>query len=110
MLRCHRGRRISPALGGPREALIIDWLQWYSWAIRPQLEPVREVARMVKKHLDGIVTAVVLGVTNARSEGINAKIQWIKYSARGFRNRERFRTAIYFHLGGLDLYPRPSTT
>ena len=23
----------------------------------------------------------------------------------GYRNRERFRNAIYFHLGGLDLYP-----
>jgi transposase len=29
----------------------------------------------------------------------------MKYTARGFRNRERFRNAIYFHLGGLDLYP-----
>ena len=45
------------------------------------------------------------GVTNARSEGINAKIQWINYTARGFRNRERFRNAIYFHLGNLALYP-----
>ena len=26
-------------------------------------------------------------------------------TARGFRNRKRFRNAIYFHLGGLDLYP-----
>ena len=34
-------------------------------------------------------------------------IQWLKYTARGYRNRERFRNAIYFHLGGLDLYPRP---
>ena len=25
--------------------------------------------------------------------------------ARHFRNRERFRTAIYFHLGGLDMTP-----
>jgi len=25
--------------------------------------------------------------------------------ARGFRNRENFKTAIYFHCGGLDLYP-----
>ncbi len=83
------------------------WLQWYSWAIRSRLEPVREVARMVKKHLEGIVNAVVLGVTNARSEGMNAKIQWIKYTARGFRNPKRFRNAIYFHLGGLDLYPEP---
>jgi len=82
------------------------WLRWYSWAIRSRLEPVKEVARMVKRHLDGIINAVILGVTNARSEAINAKIQWIKYTARGFRNRERFRNAIHFHLGGLDMSPR----
>jgi len=81
------------------------WNRWYSWAIRSDLEPIKKVARMVKRHLEGILTAIVLGVTNARSEGINAKIQWVKYTARGFRNRERFRNAIYFHLGGLDLYP-----
>jgi transposase len=61
---------------------------------------------MVKAHLPGILNAVVTGVTNARSEAVNAKVQWIKYTARGFRNRDRFRTAIYFHLGGLDLYPK----
>jgi transposase len=81
------------------------WLAWFNWAIRSRLEPIREVASMIKRHLNGILNAIVLGVTNARSEGINAKIQWIKYTARGFRNRERFRTAIYFHLGGLNLYP-----
>ena len=59
----------------------------------------------IKKHLDGIVTAVVTGATNARAEGFNTMIQKIKRDARGFRNRERFRAAIYFHLGGLDLYP-----
>ncbi|MBK7975727.1 MAG: transposase [Deltaproteobacteria bacterium] len=60
---------------------------------------------MIRAHQLGILNAMVHGVTNARSEGINAKIQWIKYTSRGFRNRERFRDAIYFHLGGLDLYP-----
>jgi transposase len=74
-------------------------------AIRSQLEPIKKVARMIKRHLEGILTAIIRGVTNARSEGINAKIQWIKYTARGFRNRKRFRDAIYFHLGSLDLYP-----
>jgi len=29
--------------------------------------------------------------------------------ACGYRNRERFRNAILFHLGGLDLYPRPAS-
>jgi transposase len=40
---------------------------------------------------------------------MNSKIQKIKIHARGFRNRARFRMAIYFHLGGLDLYPVPLT-
>ena len=81
---------------------------WYGWAIRSRLEPIEKVARMVKSHLVGILNAVVSGVTNATAEGgVNSAIQRIKY-ARGYRNRGNFRVAIYFHLGGLDLYPRPS--
>jgi transposase len=79
---------------------------WYSWAIRSRLEPMKRVARTMKRHLAGILTAIASGVTNARLEGINTVIQGLKRSARGFRNRDRFRTAIYFHLGGLQLYPR----
>lgn len=81
------------------------WLKWYGWAIRSRMEPMKKVARMVKRHLWGIINAVVTRVTNARAEGLNSVVQWIKYTARGYRNRERFRTAIYFHLGGLNLYP-----
>ena len=81
------------------------WQRWYRSAIRSRLKPMKKVARMVKSHLDGIVTAVVKRATNARAEGINSVIQGIKYRARGYRNRVRFRNAIYFHLGKLDLYP-----
>lgn len=81
------------------------WSRWYAWAIRSRLEPMKRVARMVKKHWAGIIEAVVQKVTNASAEGINSLIQQVKTTARGFRNRERFRNAIYFHLGGLDLYP-----
>ena len=66
---------------------------------------MKKVARMIRRHLTGVINGAVLGVTNALAEGINSRIQWIKHTARGFRNRERFRMAIYFHLGGLDLYP-----
>ncbi|MBI2529506.1 MAG: hypothetical protein HYV93_26425 [Candidatus Rokubacteria bacterium] len=41
-------------------------------------------------------------------EGVDAVIQWVKKTARGFRNAEHFKTAIYFHCGGLDLYPHES--
>jgi transposase len=81
------------------------WKRWLGWAMRSRLAPVLRAARTIRNHLLGILNAMVHGITNARSEGVNAKIQWIKYTSRGFRNRERFRNAIYFHLGGLDLYP-----
>ncbi len=79
--------------------------RWYSWAIRSRLEPMKRVAKIVKRHLEGILNAIEHGVTNAKMEGTNNVVQWLKRSARGFRSRERFRNAIYFHLGGLELYP-----
>lgn len=45
------------------------------------------------------------GGARARAERFNSLIQAIKRDACGFRNRQRFRDAILFHLGGLDLYP-----
>jgi transposase len=60
-------------------------------------------AKMLKKRLTNILTYLKHGITNAASESLNAKIQWLKYTARGFRNLENFKTAIYFHCGGLDL-------
>ena len=81
------------------------WLTWYGWAIRSRLAPIKKAAKKIKSHLWGIINAVVLGVHNGRAESINSKIRFIKIQARGFRNRQRFKTAIYFHCGGLDLYP-----
>jgi len=34
---------------------------------------------------------------------VNSGIQKIKRMACGFRNRKRFRLAILFHFGGLDM-------
>lgn len=79
--------------------------KWHGWAMRSRLEPVRRVARMVQSHLPNILTYYTHRVTNAVAEGINSAIQTIKKRAFGFRNPEHFKTAIYFHCGGLDLYP-----
>ncbi len=67
---------------------------------------MKKVARMLHAHLENILTYLTHRITNAVTEGLNAKIQWIKYSARGYRDREAFKMAIYFHCGGLDLEPR----
>ena len=81
------------------------WQAWVGLAARSRLEPMVRAARMVRNHLAGILNAVVLRATNAVAESMNARIQRIKRMACGYRNRERFRNAILFHLGGLDLYP-----
>ncbi len=81
------------------------WRGWLAWAQRCRLDPMVRVARTIRRHLWGIVNAIVLKVTNAGSESLNAKIQRLKKWACGYRNRERFKAAILFHLGGLELYP-----
>ena len=81
------------------------WKQWLSWAQRCRLEPMVKVARTIRAHLWGIINAIVLKATTADNESLNARIQKLKNWACGFRNRNRFKTAILFHYGGLDLYP-----
>jgi transposase len=79
--------------------------QWYGWAIRSRLGPVKKVARMCKAHLGNILTYFEHRLTNGPVEGLNNKIQGLIKKAYGYRNKERFKTDIFFHLGGLDLYP-----
>jgi len=63
------------------------------------------VAKLIQRHLPSLLTSLRHRVTNAGLERVNAVIQWVKKTARGFRNAEHFKTAIFFHCGGLDLYP-----
>jgi transposase len=81
------------------------FVRWFWWATHSRLEPVREVAHMLKRHLPNILTYCKLRVTNAVAEGLNSKIMAIKRRACGYRNKEHFKIAIYFFCGKLDLYP-----
>lgn len=82
---------------------LTHWEDWYDWASRSQLEPVKRVAKMIKGHLGGVLNYFIHRVTNAYAESTNGVIEWIKRTARGYRNRENFKTAILFHCGGLRL-------
>ena len=83
------------------------WKRWYAWAIRSRLPEMKIAARSIKDNLWGIINAIVLNADNGQAESVNSKIKMLKIKARGFRNRERFKTAIMFHCGGLNLYPNP---
>ncbi len=82
-----------------------EWELWLEWVRESGLEPMIKAADTIRKHLWGIINAILLRVTNGPSEGMNSRIKMIKVRARGFRNTQRFINAIYFYLGGLNLYP-----
>jgi len=79
--------------------------RWYFWATHSRLEPMIKAAKTLKRHIENILTFFKHRITNATAEGLNSKIQMVKEMACGFRNRDHYKTAIYFHCGGLDLYP-----
>jgi len=81
------------------------WKQWFFWATHSRLDPVRDVAYTIKNHIENLLTYFKIKITNATAEGLNSKIQAVKHKARGFRRWESFSRAIYFHCGGLELYP-----
>lgn len=80
-----------------------EW--WYGWAVRSRLKPIVKKAKMLKRHLDGLLNFVRHKVTNAMTEGFNSKVQHLKCSARGLRNFDSYRRRILFYCGKLEMMP-----
>jgi len=78
---------------------------WFFMATHSGLEPVVKVAKMIKTHLERVLTWWKHHITNSFAEGINSVIQEIKTVARGFRNFANYRISILFYCGKLSLYP-----
>lgn len=79
--------------------------KWYARAIHCDLAPVRKVARMIRKHLENLLSFLVWKISNGVVEGLNSKIQTVKSNARGYRSFESYRIAILFHCGKLEMLP-----
>ena len=83
---------------------------WHQWAIRSRLPAMEKVARMCKRRLAQILNYFDHRITNGPIEGLNSRIQGLIKKAFGYRNRERLKNDIFFHLGDLDLYPATQST
>ena len=81
--------------------------RWYGWAIGSQLEPGKKGARLFQRHRDNSVTCFQHRLSNGSLEGLHNQSQSLVKKACGDRNPERFKTDIFFPLGGLNLYPVP---
>ena len=74
-----------------------------SWMMHSRLEPMKDLARMIRRHFAEIVAYFEHPYTNAVLEGADSVIQNVKRRARGFRNMDYFATMIYLACGKLDL-------
>jgi len=85
------------------------WQRWYFWATHSRLAPMIEAAKLIARHLPNVLTYFKHRITNAVAEGLNSKIATVQKRACGYRNPDHFKIAVYFHCGGLNLYPPHAT-
>lgn len=85
------------------------WQRWYFWATHSRLAPMIEAAKLIARHLSNVLTYFKHRITNAVAEGLNSKIATVQKRACGYRNPNNFKIAVYFHCGGLNLYPAALT-
>ena len=86
------------------------WARWLSWAVRCRLEPMKKVAKTIKKHLWGILNAIVLKVSNGPAEGINSRIKAIRFGAMASATRSALPTPFTSTLADSISTQRPSAS
>jgi len=79
------------------------WLEWIVLVKASNIKALISVAETVESKLWGILNAMRFGVSNGPAEAINSQIRLLRVKAMGYRNTERFKRAILFHFGRLDM-------
>ena len=79
--------------------------RWCSMASKSRMAPLQRVARLSREHAARIVTYFKHRFNNSIAEWVNRQIQDLIQKSCGYRNRERFKVDVLFHLRDLDLYP-----
>jgi len=77
-------------------------LHWCTCVMRSKVEPMKEVAALVRRHLEGIVAWAQTRQTNGFLEALNGLFQAAKRRARGFTRFSTIRTVIFLIAGKLD--------
>jgi len=81
------------------------WKKLLWWISHCRIPEMIKAGQTIRNYFWGILNAIYFKSTNSMLEAKNNSIQRIKRMACGFRNRDRFRNAILFHLGNLNLFP-----
>ncbi len=96
--------RLLYHLDDPRQAA--ELLQaWLAWASRSKLRPFVKLARTIRRHRDGILAAIRLGLSNGRLEGLNSRVRLISHRSFGFHGAPPLIALVYLCCGGVTIAP-----
>ena len=76
--------------------------KWYFWATHSRIEPIKEVAKTIRRHWSGVLRWYDSKINNGILEGLNSLVQAAKAKARGYRTFKNLKTMIYMLTGKLD--------
>lgn len=77
--------------------------RWCSKASRSRLPSFVQVAKTIRKHREGILAAIRLGVNNARAEGLNNHVRLITRRAYGFHSAQAALALVMLSCGPITL-------
>jgi len=92
----------EPGLAEEDVQLLIDRL--LSRLARSRLDPFVRLGRTIRKHRDGILAAVRLGVNNGRNEALNNKVRLIARRAYGFHSAQAALALVMLACGPIALH------
>jgi transposase len=76
--------------------------QWCTNVMRSKVEPMKEVAQLIRSHLEGIIAWAQTRQTNGFLEALNGLFQAAKRKARGYGRFSTIRTVIFLIAGKLN--------
>jgi transposase len=93
----------KPGLTLPDVTILID--RFISKALRSRLGPFIRLAKTIRRHRDGILQAIRLGINQGRTEALNNKVRLITRRAYGFHSADAALALIMLTCGPITVPP-----
>ena len=77
---------------------------WCTCVMRSKVEPMKDVAALVRRHIEGIVAWAQTRQTNGFLEALNGLFQAAKRRARGFATFNTIKVVVFLIAGKLDFH------
>ncbi|MGH2704006.1 MAG: transposase [Actinomycetota bacterium] len=76
---------------------------WLGWACRCRIPAFIKLSKTIRKHREGILAAIELGLSNSKLEGLASKIRLINHRGYGHHSAHAIISMIYLCCGGITV-------